>query len=120
VFRGAEALDFCTARHDYQSAAAIARDIRERELATTLALFADTRRALREAHREIAVVVHGADKQCAMVVDAIESVEHLKEPDERTEMVLPTSPDGPVTSVRKRSRDQQLVLTIDLQRVMTA
>ncbi len=115
--RGAEALELA-ARQDYEAASAIAHDIRERELAVTLALFAETRTALREAHREVAVVAHGADRPFAVAVDAIESVEHLKEADDRMEVVLPMRPDGPVTSVRKRSRDEQLVLTLDASRIM--
>jgi len=118
--RGAEALA-CAARGEHDRARAISRDIRERELAGTLALFAETRMALRDAHREVAVVTQAGGRQMAVAVDGIEAVEHLKETDsDRLEAYVPEFSGGLVSSIRKRARDEQLVMVVAPSRVMAA
>jgi chemotaxis signal transduction protein len=114
--RGAEALAL-RAKGDTDGARRVAADIRTRELAGTLALFEDTKRALRESQREIIVVLRTALPMAA-AVDAIESVEPLVDADISGSLtVLQQDDSACLTSIRKRARDGQLVLLLDTERL---
>lgn len=116
--RGAEALA-CAGRQDYERATAIAQDIRERDLAGTLRLFAETRAALRDAQREVAVVTRDGGRQIAFAVDGIEAVETLK-PAESDGGGAVDVTHGAVTSIMKRVREPQLVLVLDPAKLLAA
>ncbi|MGE3957342.1 MAG: chemotaxis protein CheW [Vicinamibacterales bacterium] len=116
---GAEALEREKAG-DFEGAAAIARDIREHSLKRTLALMEEAKRALREAQREIGVVVQTSAGRFAIIVDAVESVEALRERDEDEDQqsVLSAAEPG-LTSIRRRVKDDSLVVEVDVWRLMS-
>jgi chemotaxis signal transduction protein len=118
--RGAEALALSAAgQHD--QAQALARDIRERDLAGTLALFAETRKALTEAHREVVVVARGTTGRFAVAVDGIEAVERLDGHASGDVDALDTlGGSALITAIRTRARDNRMVMVVDLRRVLAA
>ena len=112
--RGAEALQLA-ADGRVDGALRIAADIRTNELAGTLALFAETKEALRCAHREVIVVMRSASSPLAVVVDGVESVEVLDAVDvSHSVAALLGAQDGVVSGMRTRPRDGQLVMCLDL------
>jgi purine-binding chemotaxis protein CheW len=115
--RGAEALA-CLAQNDVDGAVRIAEDIRAREMKVTLGLFAESKAVLREAQREIAIVMRYDARPFAAAVDGVESVEHLKEADadEAVTLVQQNGSDR-LTAIRKRARDGTLVMLMDLGEV---
>lgn len=112
--RGAEALALEKAGN-YEGAAAIAKDIREHSLQRTLAAMEDAKAGLRDAHREIAIVVQGPAGRLAVVVDAVEAVEALRERDDADDQqaVLSSTEPEP-TSIRRRMKDDSLVIEVDV------
>lgn len=74
--KGARAIEALA--HGNQAAAiAIAEDVRTHDLAETLRLFEETRRVLRDAQREIAVVIQAGRQRVAVAVDRVIAVESL-------------------------------------------
>jgi len=116
---GAEALEHARqGRRD--EALALAAHIRTKALAHTLALFQETRVALREAHREIAVIVRSNRRRVAAVADAIESVEELAAGGfTDTASILPATAGGVVGSLARRAKSDRLVLTLCADRLLT-
>lgn len=112
--RGADALALEKAGN-YEGASAIAKDIQEHSLKRTLAAMEDAKTGLRDAHREIAIVVQGPAGRVAVVVDAVESVEALRErdvADDQQAVLSSTEPE--LTSIRRRMKDDALVIEIDV------
>ncbi|MFN7913932.1 MAG: chemotaxis protein CheW [Vicinamibacterales bacterium] len=112
--RGAEALALEKAGN-FEAASAIAKDIREHSLKRTLAAMDDAKAGLRDAHREIAIVVQGPAGRLAVVVDAVEAVEALRErheEDDQQAVLSSTEPD--LTSIRRRMKDDSLVVEVDV------
>ncbi|MFN7980279.1 MAG: chemotaxis protein CheW [Vicinamibacterales bacterium] len=110
---GAEALERQQSG-DYEGASAIARNIRENALRETLALMEDARQALREAHKQLGIVVQAAVGAFTVTVDAVESVEQLRDrEDDTTEQALLGSSEPNLMRVRRRMKDDTLVLEID-------
>ena len=111
--RGAEALAHEKAGN-FEAAAAIAKDIHEHSLQRTLDAMEDAKAGLRDAHREIAIVVQGPAGRLAVVVDAVESVEALRERDEADDQQAVLSSTEPeLTSIRRRMKDDALVIEVD-------
>lgn len=112
--RGAEGLALEKAGN-YEGAAAIAREIREHSLQRTLAAMEEAKAGLRDAHREIAIVVQGPAGRLAVVVDAVEAVEALRErdaADDQQAVLSSTEPE--LTSIRRRVKDDSLVIEVDV------
>lgn len=118
--RGAEALA-ARAAGGVDAALAIAAHLREHELERTLAMLADAKTALREAHREIAVVLQDGGRTFAVVVDGVESVEMLVSENQSdcSNADIPGDALARLGRVRKRAKDGQLVIEIDVTRVIS-
>jgi chemotaxis signal transduction protein len=118
--RGAEALALERAG-DFDGARTIAREIREHALKETLALMEDAKQALRDAHREIAVVVQTNTGRVAVIVDGVDAVEMLREHDaaDDRQAVLASREPG-LTSIRRRVKDDALVVEVDVLQLMQA
>ena len=118
--RGAEALALQRSG-DFEGAGEIAREIREHALKETLALMADAKQALREAHREIAVVVQSNTGRVAVIVDGVDAVEMLRDRDAADDQqAVLTSREPGLTSIRRRVKDDALVVEVDVLQLMPA
>lgn len=116
--RGAEALALEKAG-DFEGAKAIATDIREHALKETLALMEDAKQALRDAQREIAVVVQTSAGRVAVIVDGVEAVEALREREEDDDQrAVLSSTEPELSTIRRRMKDDALVVELDVWRLM--
>lgn len=92
----------------------IAEEIRTVDLAETLRLFEETRRVLRDAQREMAVVISAGQRRVAVAVDRVIAVETLAdfELDDVEGTIAAAAARGGriVRGIARRQRDQHLVL----------
>lgn len=121
--KGGEALA-AHARGHRGDAVRIAEEIRTVDLSETLRLFEETRRVLRDAQREIAVVVSVGAQRVAVVVDRVIAVEALMDVngDHGDSGALPTADPAIslVVAIATRARDQHLVLRLATQPLLDA
>lgn len=89
---------------------------RDAELGDLIRLFAETREALRDTHREVAVVLDDRGRQFAVAVDAVDRVEELA--DEGEGELPPGIDTDLIAGLRKSPRDQSLVMLLAPERLL--
>jgi hypothetical protein len=84
------------------------------EFAELSKLFEETRRILREPHRELAVVLMRGEKRFAVSIDLVEAVERISEENiEPMSAALAAQDNRHQWRIGKRSRTNQTILLLD-------
>lgn len=92
--------------------------VRDIGLPHMVKLFADLRTAIRDSHRETAVVLEGGGTVYAVSVDAVESVERLKPGTIEPIPTAAASCDGLTSAVARRLKNDGIVMLLDTDRVL--
>lgn len=93
---------------------------RSRTLEQLVGLFAEAKQILRDTLREIIIVLNNGQRTLGVTVDAIESVEYLKEGtiDEMPGLTSQLK-DGLVTRTGKTARGEKIVLLVDVNQLFS-
>ncbi len=92
---------------------------RRLDLARIIGLFEELRATIRDTHRETAVVLAESGSTFAVSVDAVESVERLKEGTiEPLPQIVASTGDRLAGGVGRRTRNDELVLLLDTEKVL--
>jgi len=100
---------------DNQQAGALAllEERKSGELANLTKLFDETRRLIREQHRELAVVLNHGEKRSAISIDRIESVERISEEDIEPMPGSISEGLGQKWRIAKRTKTQQTIVLLN-------
>jgi len=87
-------------------------------LAILVGLFAEAKKLMRETLREIVIVLRHNDRTVGLTVDAIESVEHLKEGSiDAIQGLAAQLKDGLVTKTGKTQKGEKIVMLVNAEEV---
>ena len=102
-------------RGDIEAAQATIRETQESTLKEMVRLFGQIREAIRTSLNEVALVIKDENKACAVIVDAVESVEPLKQSFDSTAGMYASNEDIRVPWIGRRQKDDTAVLIPDVR-----
>lgn len=114
----AQRVDEFAHKDAFDDALALIERTRNDELAVMVQLFANTRQVIKELRREVVLIVRRRERNYALAVDAVESVETLAL-QEDVNGVLDTEEEHVVTRIARSTKEQRVVLVLDLEALVS-